>query len=147
MGIYNGGVKYFFPSVMFLVLILTPLSLGAETYAPLTTIPAFKEAAGAAETGNFAQFINVLYRMSIGLASALAVLVIVWAGIQYSVSVAVGTKENMRHRITMALGGLVLLIGAYMLLEVVNPQLTELKVGNKDELNGFEVSTSTFIRG
>ena len=69
------------------------------------------------EKGGFAQFINVLYRMSIGLASALAVLVIVWAGIQYSISVAVGTKENMRHRITMALGGLVLLIGAYMLLK------------------------------
>ena len=39
-----------------------------------------------------------------------------------------------------------MLIGAYMLLEVVNPQLTELKVGNKDELElTLEADTSNTL--
>jgi len=76
--------------------------------------------------GNFSSFINTIYRMSIGLGAALAVIIITIEGIRYAMSDAFGVKQELKDRMVKALGGLLLLMGAFIFLQYINPDLTNL---------------------
>ena len=102
-----------------------PLLVGAETYTPLTDTLGFREASAAAEQGDFADIINIIYRIAIGAGTMLAVIMIIIAGFTYAATSVANKKSDMKQRITLALGGLALLVGAYVLLRLINPQLTD----------------------
>jgi type IV secretory pathway VirB2 component (pilin) len=74
-------------------------------------------------------YLNVMIRIFIGICAVLAVIMIVVGGIEYMTSELISNKENGRHRITGAIFGLVLALGAWTLLNTINPDLlnTELK--------------------
>ncbi|MCU0660123.1 MAG: NlpC/P60 family protein [Candidatus Pacebacteria bacterium] len=71
-------------------------------------------------------YLKVLYRLAIGIAGVIAVVIIVWAGIEYMMSDVVFKKDDAKQRIWNALGGLVLLIGSFVLLNTINPDLLNL---------------------
>ncbi len=89
----------------------------------LTNIPGLSSAAQVAVQGDFTSLINVVYKVAIGLSAALAVLFLIFEGVRYSASVIPGVKEKLRERMTTLIGGMALLLCAYVLLEVVNPSL------------------------
>ncbi|KKR43169.1 MAG: hypothetical protein UU10_C0026G0003 [Parcubacteria group bacterium GW2011_GWF1_40_6] len=74
-------------------------------------------------------YLNVMIRIFIGICAVLAVIMIVVGGIEYMTSELISNKENGKHRITGAIFGLVLALGAWTLLNTINPDLlnTELK--------------------
>lgn len=91
-------------------------------YQMLTDLPGLGE---TVRTRNFAGLINSLYKIGIGLGTMLAVIMIIYAGFEYSVTSVANKKSDMKRRIGLALGGLALLAGSYVLLLLINPQLVQ----------------------
>lgn len=142
MNWYNESMKKIL--VLFLAfVVLSPVFVFAQAeteqeYTLLTQIPGLKSVSTA---GDFSSFVNAIYNMSIGIGSVLAVFVIIFAGVRYSMTDAFGTKNDMKERVKYAIGGLVLLLGAYVFLTFVNPDLVDFSnkglsaVGYKDVKN------------
>lgn len=68
-------------------------------------------------------YLNIMIKIAIGVAAVLAVVMIVMGGIQYMTSELISSKEEGRHRITNALIGLLIALGAYLILYTINPNL------------------------
>ncbi len=75
--------------------------------------------------GSFNEYINLLYKMSISIAALLAVVKIIIAGAKYMLSDIVTTKGEAKKDIRGALLGLLLIIGAVIILNTINPALTD----------------------
>ena len=103
-------------------LLLLPFTSFAQTgYTPLVD-------SGLTSDGNFNDFINNLYTISISLAALLAVVKIIIGGVKWSLSDIVTTKESAKNDIQNAIFGLVIIIGAVLVLNIINPDLTDINV-------------------
>jgi hypothetical protein len=75
-----------------------------------------------------ADFVANLYTYALGISGTLAVIMIVYGGIKYLTSAgnesALGDAKDI---ITSAIWGILLLAGAYLVLNTINPQLVELR--------------------
>ena len=76
------------------------------------------------------EYLNLMIKIFIGLCAVLAVVMIVMGGIEYMTTELVHTKEAGKERITNALLGLLIALGAYALLNTINPDLlkTDIKI-------------------
>ena len=124
---------------IFLCLVLASLAFGgsvalAQDYAPLAPIEGYVE-----NTTTATDYITGIYRLAFWAAAVLAVVMIVWGGVQYAGSEAVTSKETAKKQIMAAVGGLVLALGSYLLLQTINPDLVNFNV-NIGEI-GVKVDT------
>ena len=120
---------YFLTTV--LIVYTLPFGLFAQTnpasntgYVPLETVP------GVTQTGtsvNLASYIPAVIKLAIGLAGALAVVMIVVGGIQYLSTDAWFDKKDGVARIKNALWGLGLAISSWLILYTINPHLVTLQ--------------------
>ena len=86
-------------------------------------------------------FIANFYYFALGLGGLLAFGSIVYAGIKWTTSQGnPGTISDAKDQIVQALWGLVLLGGAFVILNTINPELTILQI---PKLGEIEVATST----
>lgn len=70
-------------------------------------------------------YINAIYKLLIGASIAIAIVMLMIGGFQYSFgAVSTAQIEAAKERIRNAVVGLVLLFGTFILLYTVNPQLT-----------------------
>ena len=69
------------------------------------------------------KYLNLMIKLIIGIAAVLAVVMIVVGGIEYMTSELISGKEAGRERITQAILGLLVALGAYALLNTINPSL------------------------
>lgn len=83
------------------------------------------------ESGDLAGFINKLFQGAIALGAILAVLRLAWAGFQYSSSDLWSSKEHAKEIIRETLLGLFLLLGIWIILYQINPDMLSLKVSPK----------------
>ena len=91
-----------------------PSGLGLGDCQPTTDIPSY---------------LNNLYKFAVGIAGLLALGMIVAGGVYYTVSAGSGDKQReAKSMITSALLGVALLLGSYLVLNTVNPQITTLKL-------------------
>lgn len=74
-------------------------------------------------------YFGIIYRLLIGLAGVLAVVMIFFGGVQYMTTDALGEKEEGRKRIWNAVVGLVIALGSYAILNTVNPKLLDFTFG------------------
>jgi Type IV secretion system pilin len=72
---------------------------------------------------DFPTYLKGFFSLLIGLALILAVLIIIFGGIQYMSTDAITGKKSGRERITQALLGLLIILGAFLLLQTINPDL------------------------
>lgn len=72
------------------------------------------------------EYINNFYNTAIILGGVAAILVIIIGGLMWTTSGAIDQKNRGRDLITSAIWGLVLLLGAYIILNTINPELTDL---------------------
>jgi len=93
-----------------------------EPLAPLTTGTDPKVTSGT--------YIPFLFRLGIGIAAGLAVLAIAYSGLKYMMSDVVTNKSDAKTGIKNALLGLLLALGSFLLLQTINPDLTNLDFGN-----------------
>ncbi len=68
-------------------------------------------------------YLNLMIKIFIGICAVLSVVMIVTGGIEYMTSELSHTKEAGKERITHAILGLLIALGAYALLFTVNPDL------------------------
>lgn len=102
-----------------------PLSVFAQEdqggYIPLAPLP---NAAPEGQPVSFPNYVQGLVQLLIGVAGVLAVIVIIIGGIQY---ITAGDSESQtsdaKERIWKALIGLILAIGAWLILFTINPNL------------------------
>ncbi len=88
--------------------------------APLPTLPT---GFNTSQTNAFSVYLNTMIKIFIGLCAVLAVVMIVMGGVEYMTSELMHSKEHGKDRITGAVFGLVLALGAYALLNTINPDL------------------------
>ncbi len=79
------------------------------------------------DSSEFHEFIAYLYGWGIGLGALFAFGMLIYAGIEYMTSVGdPGKIKNAINRISSALFGLALLLGSWMILNTINPQITKI---------------------
>ncbi len=97
-----------------------PLLASAQSFIPLVGIPGLEDPS----TQDFGEYINALYRLAISIAGLLAVLKIIAAGAKYMLTDVVTSKAAAKSDIKGALLGLLIVIGAVVLLNTINPEIT-----------------------
>lgn len=110
--------------ILVLVAILLPVITNADnpTYTPMVNIP-FIDGDMTIE-----DYTNAIYLLSISVAAVLAVLKITIAGVKYIMSDVVTSKESAKKDIKGALFGLLIVLAAVVILQTINPQLTQLDI-------------------
>ena len=98
----------------------------------------------------FGKYLNLMISIFIGLCAVLAVVMIVVGGIEYSTSELISSKEAGIEKIKGALLGLLLALGAFILLRTINPDLLNLDVAIEGvtldvTVQEFILSPSTYI--
>ena len=107
----------------------------AESFSTLSDLPGLQAGSQAPTLG---AFVNVIFKMAIGLGSVIAVLMIVIGGFQYLSTDMFQTKGAAKERITNALLGLGLLLTSFLILQTINPELVKLDVEiMKAELDSY----------
>jgi cell wall-associated NlpC family hydrolase len=84
--------------------------------APLVNI----DVSSAGALGNY---LNIILKLAIGIAAVLAMVMIVMGGIQYMTSDFISSKEEGKKRILNAIFGLLIALGAWLILYTINPDL------------------------
>ena len=65
------------------------------------------------QNSNLGAYLNLMIKIFIGICAVLAVIMIVMGGIEYMTSELISNKEEGKKRITGAIFGLILALGAY----------------------------------
>jgi hypothetical protein len=114
--------------IMFLLIsIMAPVVRAAPPepgYVPLAPLPnTTRPGPGNTEVTDFTTYIPAVFGLSIGLAGVLAVIMMIIGGIQYLSTDSISGKSEGRKQIGAALGGLLLALGAFLILQTINPKL------------------------
>ena len=119
---------------------LAPLPGVGETCTPDKSNPAkticIKTAADCTDPKNctpsagFGNYLNVMINLFIGLCAVLAMIMIIMGGIQYMTSELISGKEAGKEQIIHAILGLLLAVGAWALLNTINPDLLKISLGD-----------------
>jgi hypothetical protein len=120
----------------------TPATTNASSngFVPLTSVPAFQQIANGGANG-LSGFLNQLYVLCVGASALLAVVIITYAGVEYSLGDSVTEKRNARQRITMALLGLVLVLSPTIVFGIINPNILSLKIDTSTLAPGGTIPT------
>jgi Type IV secretion system pilin len=106
---------------VFVLLLLPVVTLAQQNaFTPLVGVP------GLSGSGtNFNTYINALYALSISVAGLMAVIKIIIAGVKYMLTDIVTSKEEAKKDMQGALIGLLVVVSAVVILNQINPQLTQ----------------------
>ncbi|MFH1402079.1 MAG: pilin [Patescibacteria group bacterium] len=115
--------------LLFMFYLKYSVVFAAENYTLLEKLPQM-EGEGAPNLG---QYLSGIFKLGIGVASVLAVLIIVRGGVKYMTAEATpNTIEDAKQDITNALFGLVLVLSSWILLNTINPDLVNTNLNLKD---------------
>ncbi len=110
--------------LLFVVLLIPHGVLAAPgDYTPLEPIPVL-----GGGTVSLTSYIPNLVKLIIQIAGVLAVVMIVLGGVQYLSTDAIGGKSEGKQKIENAIYGLLLAIGAYVILNTINPGTLQLQL-------------------
>ncbi len=135
--------KKIFKTFIFAMLVMVIVMVMAKTASPVfaqepdckkvnclnVPIPTDKGTVATIPRGEagIAQYIKTIYQFSLGIGALLAVAMIVFGGIEYTVSAGnVSKQQEARDRILNAVYGLALLMAAVLILFTINPNLVKL---------------------
>lgn len=109
------------------------VKLSAQTntgYQLLAPLPKIDKTFNPGDDKALGKYLNIMIGLTIGISAVLAVVMIVIGGMEYMTSELVSSKEEGRKRMTNAVLGLLIALGAYALLFTINPDLlnTNIKI-------------------
>ena len=99
----------------------------AEGFVPLAGIPGLTQGVDTTSAG-LPAFFNNLYKFAIGIAAALAVIMIIWGGLEYSTQDSISKKSDGKQRIYNAIFGLVLVLSPVLVFSIINPNILNLSI-------------------
>jgi len=92
-------------------------------YDPLAKLPGLESPIDTAGECPFGRYLNIMIKLILGIAAVLAMVMIVMGGIEYMTSELISGKEAGKETVTHAILGLLIALGAYLILNTINPQL------------------------
>jgi hypothetical protein len=92
-------------------------------YVPLTNAFTGLSSTPSTGTNSLGNFLGQVFSFGIALAVALALIMIIWGGIEYMTTDSWENKDNGKKRIGDALWGLGLALASYLILYTINPCL------------------------
>ena len=108
-----------------LVELISPITITAQTdYVPLAPLPNITDTGKT--TTSLPTYLTGIYRLGIGAAGVLAVLMLVWGGFQYMTTEAVSGKSESKGVIMNVVWGLATVLASYLLLYTINPRLVDI---------------------
>ena len=99
-------------------------ALAQTDYQLLAPLPGYVETTAGNRTTASA-YISGIFTLLIAVAGGLAVIMIIWGGIKYMSTDAIGGKSEAKDTIQNAIWGLLLALGAYIILNTINTKLTD----------------------
>ncbi|MEK7192011.1 MAG: hypothetical protein AAB646_00655, partial [Patescibacteria group bacterium] len=118
--------KFFILSFWILMAIAAPLLAPAAEKGYTLIVPFGSETKTIENPG---QYIRYLYQFGLGVSGLIAMAIIVFAAVEWTVSAGNAAKiADAKDRIYKAIIGIVLLFGAYLILNTISPRLTELSL-------------------
>jgi hypothetical protein len=116
------------------VIVFANIAYAADSYVELAPLCDTSANSGCGtvnlQTG-LGTYINNLYKIAVAAASVLAVLMLVLGGFKYVSTDVIGNKEEGKETIKSALGGLLLVLSSWVILNTINPQLVSLNITSK----------------
>ncbi|MFZ3011594.1 MAG: D-alanyl-D-alanine carboxypeptidase family protein [Minisyncoccia bacterium] len=94
----------------------------------------FDPTSAEGENSKIGEYLNIMIRIFIGICAVLAVIMIVVGGLEYMTSELISNKENGKHRITGAIFGLVLALGAWTILNQINPDILKTDLSSLEKI-------------
>ena len=99
-------------------------------YTVLTPLPGtIDKCTGTTCTTNFSKYLPGMFNLIVAIAAGLAFVMITLGGITYATSDSIANTSQGKKWITNALYGLLLVIGAYVILYTINPQILSFDIG------------------
>ena len=129
-----------FPLIIMTIWLTATISCFAAEYTLLEPIPTHGGTTGGST--NLSSYLEAVFAFGISIAGILAVTMIVIGGIQYLTAYGnTGMVTNAKNRITQALLGLLLAIGAWLILYTINPDLAtgELTIPSVDTSSDLDI--------
>lgn len=119
--------KFIFFLLALLPLGLASYALAADGFVALAPIPGLTEGE-VANSYDLPAFFNNLYKYLIGIAAILAIIEIVWGGLEISTKDSVSKQSDGKERIRQAIFGLILVLSPALVFGIINPQILNLRV-------------------
>ncbi len=94
---------------------------------------------------NFAEQTQKVIIFIIGFSTVLAVLMMVIGGFQYMMGESIGMKKDGKDRATSAVGGLVLLLISWVILNTINPELLNLNLNLGSRAKSTKTATDVGV--
>ena len=123
--------KFILVSILFLFIWFVPHVFAAdpEGFTALAPIPGLTETGSAVvDSTSLTIFFNNLYKYLIGLAAILAVIEIIWGGLEIATKDSVSKQTDGKNRITQAIFGLVLVLSPVVVFSIINPSILNLSL-------------------
>lgn len=100
------------------------LAAPGDDYVPLTSggIPQVSNI----QTLTITDMLNIFFGISVGIAAVLAVIMISIGGFKYMTSESALKSSGAKEQITGAVVGLLIVLGAFLILYVINPDIVSL---------------------
>ena len=89
-----------------------------------------------------AQYINGAYRYLIGVSLIAAIVMVVYGGFRYLVGSSLGDIKAGKKIITDALGGMLIVLAAYMILNTINPATLNLSILRLQFVNRIDIDST-----
>ncbi len=99
----------------------------AAAYQPLVP-DLFKGFEPAQNSNSLVGFLSQAFQFGLAIAVALAVIMIVWGGLEIMLSESVFKKTDGKKRIQDALLGLCLALVSWLILYIINPEILNFKI-------------------
>lgn len=125
-----------------LFLLAAPHALAAGSgFTALAPIPGLTDISptSLANPANLADFFSNLYKYLIGVAAILAIIMIIWGGVEIATQDSVSKKTDGKKKIYDALYGLVLVLAPAIVFSIINPSILNLSLS----LERLNIPTST----
>lgn len=103
---------------------------GGTGFVAIAPIPGLTDtnALSVVNSVGLAAFFNNLYKYLIGLAAALAVIMIIWGGLELSTQDSVSKNKDGKEKIYNAIFGLVLVLSPAIVFSIINPAILDLSL-------------------
>ena len=80
------------------------------------------------ETASLGDFLSQAFQFGLAIAAALAVIMIVWGGVEIMISESMGGKLDGKAKIWDAIWGLGLALVSWLILYIINPDILNFKL-------------------
>lgn len=140
------GAKIIF-KITYIVAVIAVFTLYASAYSLEVGIPGKVKIGG---DQSLVQYISNIYQFALAIAGIAAFGSLVYAGILWIISAAVDQKKKAMEQISNALLGLGLVLGAFLLLQTINPDLVNKGLPGLSDIKGggsgvYTVKKTTYI--